>query len=66
MLRLREVSMDEVDACAEAVWPWIRRWWEPRKYPKTKVGHKGRARLLVWAVLATSEKWRKGNSPPRC
>lgn len=50
--------MAEVESAAEAVWPWIRRWWQPKRWRDVPLGKKGQARLIAWAALVNARKWR--------
>jgi hypothetical protein len=53
-----QIEMLEVEAAAEAVYPWIRRWWQPKHWKAVPLGRKGHARLIAWAALTQARRWR--------
>jgi len=53
------VELAEAEAAAEAVWFWIRRWYEPKDFKKASLRRRSHARFLAWFALVAAHKWRQ-------
>ena len=52
-----EVDETQVEAAAEAIWKWTKRWYHPT-WENLGVGRRGLYRLMAWAALSAAYRAR--------